>query len=80
MILPVSPYELLKRSKPKPFPAYVTDYDLYSAAQHSASELTPPLTKTHYVSGIHQRHTRALVHTQMQSGVLSPVSHQTPST
>ncbi len=77
MIYPISPYELLKRSKPKPPPAYVTDYDLYSAAQQSTPEPAAPPAKTHYVSGIHQRHTRALKHAQMQSGSLS---HQTPST
>lgn len=33
MLESISPYELLKRSKPKPPAAYVTDYDLYSAAQ-----------------------------------------------
>lgn len=37
----VSPYALLRASKPKPIPTVVTPYDLYSAAQGSAPE--PPL-------------------------------------
>ena len=80
MVYPVSPYELLKRSKPKPPPAYVTDYDLYSAAQRPAPEPEIPQIKTHYVSGIHNRHAKAMKYAQMHSGVLSSPSHQTPST
>lgn len=80
MVYPLSPYELLKRSKPKAPAAYVTDYDLYSTAQRPSSEPEIPQIKTHYVSGIHDRHAKALKHAQMHSGVLSSSSHQTPST
>lgn len=44
MIDTISPYALLKASQPKPPAAYVTDYDLYSAAQqpHAAPPSPPP--------------------------------------
>ena len=34
-MFPISPYELLRASIPKPTPTIVTEYDLYSTAQQS---------------------------------------------
>ena len=113
MMYSISPYELLKRSKPKTPAAYATNYDLYSAAQHSGVSTTPdkPLpsptmqsypqvhsteqisssfssdyisARTHYISGIRQRHTKASGRVKMSDMPLpiqsSPASIQTPLT
>lgn len=42
MAEPVSPYELLRMSKPKPAPTVVTAYDLYSAAQSQPRQAAEP--------------------------------------
>lgn len=42
MAEPVSPYELLRMSKPKPAPTVVTAYDLYSAAQSQSPQSAEP--------------------------------------
>jgi len=67
----VSPYALLKHSRPKQPEAYVTPYDLYSAAQNSAAPVqvhepsesafapVPALQKTHYIADIRSRHAHA---------------------
>ena len=112
MMYSISPYALLKRSKPKPPAVYTADYDLYSAAQHSGSSTTPDKTlpsptmqpypqahsaaqavssfssdftaRTHYISGIRQRHSKASGRTKMSDKPLpnqsSPASLQTPLT
>lgn len=75
----VSPYALLKASKPKPPASLVTSYDLYSVAQNSPisianqsnppqsygalSSVSPPERKTHYIRNIGLRHNQALRNT-----------------
>ena len=72
----VSPYALLKASKPKPPASLVTSYDLYSVTQSSPapadnhpnllrffdapSSVSPPERKTHYIRNIGLRHNQAL--------------------
>ena len=72
----VSPYALLKASKPKPPASLVTSYDLYSVTQNSSvpadnhskplqsfdalSSVSPPEHKTHYIRDIGLRHSQAL--------------------
>ena len=72
----VSPYALLKASKPKPPASLVTSYDLYSVTQNSPapsndhpnlprsfdtpSSFSPPERKTHYIRNIGLRHNQAL--------------------
>ena len=66
----ISPYALLKASKPKAPARVVTPYDLYSAMQHEpalpaqepmpAPVLPPPAKKTHYIRDIGLKHNQAL--------------------
>ena len=45
MVDMLSPYELLRLSKPKPAPTHVTAYDLYSTARSSAPQSEPIQTE-----------------------------------
>lgn len=77
----VSPYALLKASKPKQPASLVTPYDLYSVAQNEPayssgstektqkvdipSIVPPPVRKTHYIHDIGLRHNQALRRTSL---------------
>ena len=59
----ISPYALLKASKPKTSADFVKPYDLYCAAQHAQSEhvsIEIPAGKTHCIRNINMRHNQAL--------------------
>ena len=68
----ISPYALLKASKPKTSADFVKPYDLYCAAQVSidresthpqpfdAPPAEMPVGKTHYIRNIGMRHNQAL--------------------
>lgn len=73
----VSPYALLKASKPKTPASLVTPYDLYSTIQREPDTVIrqpeplqafdvraaePPVRKTHYIRDIGFRHSQALRH------------------
>ncbi len=98
MLNVLSPYALLKASKPRQSDAYVTDYDLYSAASRPAasafapppppsfssvppqpaqtSVLPPTPERTHYIAGIHNRHSRAFSRAKLTG---SSLPGQTPT-
>ena len=105
MLNSISPYMLLKASKPRQNDAYVTDYDLYSAASRPADSafvspslpsfssvppqpmqpsVQPPASeRTHYIAGIHNRHSRAFSRAKLTGSSLpgqppTSVSPQTP--
>ncbi len=78
---PLSPYALLKSSKPRPPAVYTTSYDAFSAVSQSAAVPAPlpmqippapppvlppmPCTRTHYIADIKARHSFAAKHSRM---------------
>lgn len=88
----ISPYALLRASKPKPLTAAASQYDLFSLSQtgstlteagiHSRETIaadipapamqpaSSPIQRTHYISDIHTRHTKASRHAAQSSSPL----------